>query len=394
MPTLGDRLREAGARLAEDGTDRIPPWLMTIGVAGWLLIGAAGALWLFAWFMAASSSISVPLVLALVIGMVAYPLCGYMTERGVPRSVAAGIVLLLLAAVAVGVVWATLAGVGSQIPNIVTQLQRGFAEISAQLHIRGVELEMIRSFIQSLQASPASAVDTLNPLVTGLFSSVGSFLTNGVSGIISLLFGLFIGVTLLYYVLADFPVVSRWLGSHMAGVPTEIGEGIIEDAVTAMRAFFRASTVSGLVVAVVIGLAMAVLGVPLALPVALVTFLTAYIPFFGAIFSGAFAFIVALGSNGLGPAIILLLVVLLAQNILQTIINARLMGDSMNLHPLVVLVVTMLGGIFGGLLGAALGAPVTALLVNAAKRLSAAFDVNASRPMTESGPGEAADQED
>jgi predicted PurR-regulated permease PerM len=37
-------------------------------------------------------------------------------------------------------------------------------------------------------------------------------------------------------------------------------------------------------------------------------------------------------------------------------------------------VVTMLGGIFGGLLGAALGAPVAALLVNAGKRLRAAFD--------------------
>ncbi len=33
----------------------------------------------------------------------------------------------------------------------------------------------------------------------------------------------------------------------------------------------------------------------------------------------------------------------------------------------------MLGGIFGGLLGAALGAPLAALLVNAGKRLSAAF---------------------
>ena len=64
---------------------------------------------------------------------------------------------------------------------------------------------------------------------------------------------------------------------------------------------------------------------------------------------------------------------LLTQNVLQTVINARVMGDSLNLHPLVVLVVTMLGGIFGGILGAALAAPVAALLLNAGKRLSDAF---------------------
>jgi predicted PurR-regulated permease PerM len=48
-----------------------------------------------------------------------------------------------------------------------------------------------------------------------------------------------------------------------------------------------------------------------------------------------------------------------------------MMGGSLRLHPLVVLVVTMLGGIFGGLVGAALGAPLAAMFVNAGKRISA-----------------------
>jgi len=45
------------------------------------------------------------------------------------------------------------------------------------------------------------------------------------------------------------------------------------------------------------------------------------------------------------------------------------MGESLSLHPIVVLVVTMLGGTFGGLLGAALAAPLTALGVRATARL-------------------------
>ncbi len=62
----------------------------------------------------------------------------------------------------------------------------------------------------------------------------------------------------------------------------------------------------------------------------------------------------------------MLVVVLVAQNLLQTVINAKTMGDSLALSPLVILVVTMLGGVFGGLLGTVLAAPLTALGVRAA----------------------------
>ena len=81
--------------------------------------------------------------------------------------------------------------------------------------------------------------------------------------------------------------------------------------------------------------------------------------------------------NGMPTAIALLVIVLLTQNVLQTAINARVMGDSLNLHPLVILVVTMMGGIFAGILGAALAAPLAALVINAGRRLSKAYRAGA-----------------
>ena len=94
-----------------------------------------------------------------------------------------------------------------------------------------------------------------------------------------------------------------------------------------------------------------------------------YIPFFGAIISGAFACLIALGSGGLTSAVIALLVVLVIQNVLQAVINAKFMGDSLNLHPIVVLAVTIVGSIFGGLLGTTLAAPALAMVLRARKRL-------------------------
>lgn len=368
MPTLSDRLRTAGDQIAAMGPAMIPGWLLTAGITGWMIVGVAGALWVAAWVFGTSASVSIPLLLAMVIGMVAYPLCERLMARGLGKGAAAGIVLVLLAVIVAAAVWITVTGVLSQWPAIRAQVTAGLERLGAELSAAGWNTEALAERFRTL-VSPSEA----GTAASGIFNSVFEVLSAGVSGVFDLAFGLFIGTTLLYYVLADFPTMSSWIARHMGGLPPHVGEGIVDDAVHAMRGYFQATTITGLVVALTIGAAMLIMGIPLAATVALVTFLTCYVPYFGAIISGAFAFIVALGTAGMPSAIALLIVVLVAQNVLQTVINARVMGDSLNLHPLVVLVVTMLGGIFAGLLGAALAPPLAALLINAGKRLQAAF---------------------
>jgi len=344
----------------------LPSWVPTVTLLSWTIIGVAGVLWLLAWFIGMSASITIPLIVAMVIGMVAYPLCEKLIARGLNKTAAASIVILVLAAILGGALVITVRGIVAQWPLIQQQIQAGLNALAQVLGQFGIDAEKVQSAIQA-------ARDSGQPPSGDLLNSLGAALTAGVSGTIGFLFALFIGATLLFYVLTDFPTIATFLGSHMGGLPVDVGEGIVDDAVGAMRGYFRATTISGIIVAACIGLSMLLLGVPLAATVALVTFVTCYIPYFGAIISGAFAFLVALGANGMTTAIILLVIVLVVQNVLQTVINARIMGESLNLHPLVVLVVTMLGGIFGGLLGAALGAPLTALFLKAGKRLNAAF---------------------
>jgi len=107
-----------------------------------------------------------------------------------------------------------------------------------------------------------------------------------------------------------------------------------------------------------------------------VTFMLSYIPFFGAIVSGAFAVLIALGAGGPQLAIEALVVVLFAQNILQSVVQSWAIGSALSLHPLVVLIATTVGGIFGGLIGGMLGAPVAAMFVRGIQRIRAASDSN------------------
>ena len=373
MSGLGDRIRTAGEQLSAAGPSAIPGWMTTIGIVSWLIIGMAGVIALTGWFFAVSASITVPLTIAAVIGMIAYPLCERMIAHRVPKSVAALIVILMLMVIVVVVAWIVFVSVVSQMPNIQAQLQAGVASLTADLKAQGIDAESVNAALttgQETAKSAASGGGLVKSVASTLSSTLSSLFRRGVRSVHRLDAALLRAVRL-----PNHDELAQHSHGPSAG---RIGRGRHRGRRLAMRGYFRATTITGFAIGPVIGATMLLMGVPLAVTVALVTFLTCYIPFFGAIISDL-AFFVALSSNGLPTAIALLVIVLLTQNVLQTAIDAGVMGASLKLHPLVILVVTMLGGIFAGILGAALAAPLAALVLNAGRRLSEAYHVGVRR---------------
>ncbi|MDH5292669.1 MAG: AI-2E family transporter, partial [Acidimicrobiia bacterium] len=128
-------------------------------------------------------------------------------------------------------------------------------------------------------------------------------------------------------------------------------------------------TISSIIVSIVIGVTMWALGLPLGVAIALVTFVTGYIPYVGAVFSGTFAFLVAVGSGGMEKALVVLLVVLVAQNAIQTLVQNKLTSDQLSIHPIVNFGSTLVGITLAGVLGATLSAPIVASLIRMSERV-------------------------
>ena len=100
--------------------------------------------------------------------------------------------------------------------------------------------------------------------------------------------------------------------------------------------------------AIVVGGGALLLGVPLAGTIAAVTFIGAYIPYLGAWSAGAFAVLIALGGAGTDAAIGMAVLQLLANGILQQMVQPIAYGAALGIHPLAVLVVTIAGGALFG----------------------------------------------
>ncbi|MFL6078482.1 MAG: AI-2E family transporter [Ornithinibacter sp.] len=334
------------------------PNLTRLGVRSWLLLGVLGLTMAVLWLLAQVSGFVVPLVLAAVLGALFAPLVARLQAAGVPRSGGALLVLLGLTAIVLGSVWLVVSGIAGQSGQIRAQLTAGLDTLSSGLASRGIDI-----------GSGAAATDQVGSATGQVLGGALGALSSAFSSVVSLGIGTAIAAFLVYYVLVDWHGLTRWVGAHV-GLDADLGAEVVDDSAVAVRRYFWALTLSAVVTAVLIGGAAWLLGVPLAFTIAVVTLVTSYVPYLGAIVSGAFATLIALGANGVDTAIVILVVILVVQNIVQTVVLVRLAGTALSLHPIVVLGATIIGAAVAGMLGAALSSPAVAVAIMARRRLS------------------------
>jgi len=93
--------------------------------------------------------------------------------------------------------------------------------------------------------------------------------------------------------------------------------------------------------------------------------------------------VLALGSKGTSTAAIMLLIVLLANGLLQNIVQPIAMGATLRMNPLLILIVTISAGAFFGTIGMVLAAPLTSAAIHISGDLarvrSAAKDAQAAQ---------------
>jgi predicted PurR-regulated permease PerM len=139
-----------------------------------------------------------------------------------------------------------------------------------------------------------------------------------------------------------------------------------------LRGYFFGVTIVAVFNAVVVGVSAVVLGIPLAGTIAAITFFGPYVPYLGAWGAGAFAVLIALGGAGPDAAAGMVVVQLLANGVLQQLVQPIAYGAALGIHPLAVLVVTIGGGALFGAVGLILAAPLTSAVTRIAADLARA----------------------
>jgi predicted PurR-regulated permease PerM len=332
-----------------------PQWLRDLGFSAWLLVGIAAALIGTIWLLSLTHTIVMPVLTAAIIASVTAPLVDWLRRHGVPRGIGAGIVFLAIVAIGCAVGLLVLTGIASQAESLSEKLRAGATEVESLLRDLGV-------------SAPTAADANANgsSSISAGFEALTHGLIGGIEKLASLAVFLSFTALSLFFMLKDGPTIGGFVARHL-GVPVQVGHSILGRVAGSLRGYFLGVTVVAAWSALLVGAGALLLDVPLAGTIAAVTFVGGYVPYLGAWTAGAFAVLIALGGQGPETALALALVVLLANGVLQQIVQPIAYGAALKLHPLAVLIVTIAGGCLFGTVGLVLAAP----LLSAAIRISA-----------------------
>jgi predicted PurR-regulated permease PerM len=253
-----------------------------------------------------------------------------------------------------------LAGIVSEAASLRTTLRDASDTLRGWLQDAGVGAD-------AAQSAQNGAGDTVSRAFHVLLTGVGTT----VSALASLAVFLSFAALSLFFLLKDGPTIRAWAERH-AGVPHGVAHSITGRTLQALRGYFAGVTAIAIFNGAVIGLAALALGVPHAGSIAVVNFVTAYIPYLGAWSAGAFTVLIALGGAGPETALVMAVIVLLANGALQQMIQPIAFGATLDIHPLGILIVTIAAGSLFGAIGLILAAPLTSAALHVAADLARA----------------------
>jgi predicted PurR-regulated permease PerM len=337
-----------------------PRWLRDLGRSAWLLVGVFALLAAFTWLLGTMSTIVIPVVAGTIVATVAMPLVGMLQRRRVPRAAGAAIVLLGLLAIGVLVFVIVLGGITSQNGDISAHAKAAADKAEGWLKNVGVD-----------ESGTSSAKSTVESDIPKIIATLTKGVIGGIAGLASLAFALSFLLLSLFFLLKDGPSMRVWVDRHL-GLPPPVAQTVTGGVIRSLRGYFRGVTIVAAFNGIVVTVGALILGVPLAGTIGVVTLITAYIPYIGAFVAGAFAVVIALGANGTTTALIMLVIVLLANGLLQNIVQPFAMGAALDLHPLAVLVLTIGAGCVFGMVGLILAAPLTSAAVHIMRDLARA----------------------
>jgi predicted PurR-regulated permease PerM len=351
-----------------------PIWLRDLGLLAWFLVGVGILLVGLTWLLALTQVIVAPVIVGCILATVSGPLVTKMQPR-ISRAGGAAIVMLGILAIAVLIALLVFGGLYEQSDEIKSSLNDA--------------KDNVQSWLEDAGMSGSDATDSASSGVADSTSALTEGLKSGIQDLTSFIFFLTFSIFSTFFLLKDGPSIKRFIDRNM-GVPPTVAATITSNVMTSLRGYFLGVTIVAAFNAVIVGGAAWLLDVPLAGTIAVVTFALAYIPYIGAFVSGAFAVLLALSSQGTTTALIMLVVVILANGLLQQVVQQVALGATLDLSPLVVLIVSIGFGAIFGMVGLVLAAPLTSAAVHISRELAAAKAAEAELEEAEEPPPEPA----
>jgi len=188
----------------------------------------------------------------------------------------------------------------------------------------------------------------------------------GAIGIAGKVFDIFVAIVVSVYLLSSRAEILKFIKRLIAVVAkpntyNKIGR-YFKKSNQIFFDFLAGQGLDAIVVGILTSVAMSILGVKYAILLGFMIGLFNLIPYIGAIIAVIIAGIITFFTGGLQQTVIMLIVVTVLQQIDSNIINPKILGNSLQINPILVIFSVTVGGAYFGILGMFLAVPVATVL--------------------------------
>jgi putative heme transporter len=324
--------------------------LLWIGRRAWAVLGVVGVLVVLAY---AASKVSVVLsafVVALFPAALFSPLAERLRTSRVPNVLTALLLVLLLVGTFVLPAWLIVPRFVEQMSDLGDAVIRGLnrAQQAVDWNILPTDLK-----------GPSDLADRL--LGGGGGDGAVAQGMAALTAVLNTATGLVLVLVILFFALKDGRRLWQAVLDLLPSRHQDEIDLLAQRSWWTLGAYLRGQILVALFDSVFIGLGLWLIGVPLAFPLAVLVFFGALFPIVGSFVAGSVAVLVALADGSLVTALLVLGLILLVQQVEGNVFQPLVMSNIVALHPLVVILSIVAGGILLGVLGAFIAVPVAAI---------------------------------
>ncbi len=333
-------------------------WSTTAHIV-WAVIGTLLLIAVSGYVIGRISSALAPFVLAFIVVFLLQGVVTWLERRGLSRNhavlacFAGGFALLAITiTVLVPVVGRQLVEFATAVPGYLADGEGFLRRMQAEYN-----QVVIPEWVRSVSASVAQS---FSQVVVRLGNGIAQGIVGAGSGVATVIFDLFLGAVIAFWVLKDLPKIRDEL-VILAGEKYEADvENLVFTVVRVVGGYLRGQTIASVVTGTVAGVGLAILGVPFALVLGIITLVLNYVPYIGPLISGLIAGVVAALMVSPLIGVLAVAMVIAAQQITDLFVTPRVMSDQVDLHPTLVIFSLLVGGALFGFWGMIFAIPVAA----------------------------------